>query len=215
MRVDVSAHGGAWLRNYRIGFEPARPQRLRESRCARLGALLLLAAISCGCLVGALQPVYDEASIGFDEALIGTWVNRESDVTAVVSRGEWRSYHVAYTDRFGTTRFTGHLTTVGGARFLNVRPEDGLERPAFVVALNGPLHIELDAGDDALRIRELDYATVLERLEAGKLGVHAAMDLKKNVVLTPSTNALRTWLSAAVKDSSLWADWKTFTRSHR
>jgi hypothetical protein len=171
------------------------------------------AVLSAGCLVGSLHPVYDDASIVFDEALVGSWTNKESEVTVVVERGEWRSYHVAYTDRFGTTKFTGHLARVGPARFLNIRPEDGLERPAFLVVANGVMQIEIEPA--RVRVREPEYGTVLARLNAGKLDLDAATDLKRNVVVTAPTARLRAWLLKALEDEDAWADWKTFTRSTR
>jgi hypothetical protein len=183
-------------------------------RLTRSVVLLCLAGLGAsGCLVASLHPIYDDESIVFDEALVGTWENRESEVSAVLSRGEWRSYHVAYTDRFGTTRFTGHLTTIGTARFLNIRPEDGLERPAFLIATNGILQVAIDG--DRLRVREPEYGVVLQRLNAGALGIDAATDLKQNILLTATSAKVRAWLRAGLADDTLWADWKTFTRSAR
>lgn len=178
-----------------------------------LAVLWFVALGASGCLVASLHPIYDDESIVFDEALVGTWGNRESEVSAVVSRGEWRSYHVAYTDRFGTTKFTGHLTTVGAARFLNIRPEDGLERPAFLVVANGILQVAIEG--DELRVREPEYGAVLQRLNAGTLGVDAAIDLKQNILLTAPSAKVRAWVRAALADDMLWADWKTFARSAR
>jgi hypothetical protein len=182
----------------------------------RRAASLVLAVsslLSSACLVSGLHPVYDDESIVFDEALVGTWENRESEVTVALARGEWRSYVVAFTDRFGTTRFTGHLTVVGTARFLNLRPEDGAERPAFLVATNGFLQIAVEGA--RVRVREPEYDVVLKRANAGQLGVSAATDVKQNVVLTAPTSRLRAWLVLALKDEALWAEWKTFTRSTR
>lgn len=176
-------------------------------------ALCLGGLGASGCLVASLHPIYDDESIVFDEALVGTWENRESEVSAVLTRGEWRSYHVAYTDRFGTTRFTAHLTTIGTAKFLNVRPEDGLERPAFLTATNGILQVTID--HDRLRVREPEYGVVLQRLNAGTLGVEGATDLKQNILLTAPSPKVRAWLRAGLADDTLWADWKTFTRSVR
>lgn len=178
-----------------------------------LGLLALTALLSAGCLVSSLQPLYDDETLLFDERLLGTWENRESETNVVVSRGEWRSYVVAFTDRFGTTRFTAHLTALGPARFLNLRPEDGLERPAFLVVTNGILQIEVKGS--TVRVREPDYATILERLEAGKLGMDAALDLKQNVVVTASPSRLRAWARASLQDDALWAEWKTFSRGAR
>lgn len=173
-------------------------------------AVVVLAIWSQACLVSTFHPLYDDGSIVFDEALVGTWENAESQVTVTVSRGEWRSYHIAYTERTTTTRFTGFLTEIGNVRLLSVRPEDGLERPAFLLATNGPLQIAISGTQ--VRVRELDYDAVLKRLKARRLGVAAATDLKQNVVITAETPALRKWMAIAVQDPGLWAEWKTLTR---
>jgi hypothetical protein len=172
---------------------------------------VLSAMLSAGCLVSSLHPVYEDAAIVFDEGLLGTWTNRESEVSVIVSRGEWKSYQLAFTDRFGTTRFDGRLTTIGTARFLSVRPSDALDQPAFVVATHGFMQIERERA--TVRVREPDYAAVLARATAGKLGVDAATDVKQNVIITAPSPRLRRWLAAALKDPALWAEWKTFTRS--
>jgi hypothetical protein len=176
----------------------------------RLGFCAVLALSSSGCLVSTFHPLYDDASIVFDEALLGTWENRDSQVTVTVSRSEWRSYRIDYTDGSNTAHFTGFLTMLGGARFLSVRPEDGLERQAFLVATNGPLQVMVDGS--AVRVRELDYDEVTKRLKAGTLKIAAATDLKQNVVITAETPALRRWLATTLTDPSLWAEWKTLSK---
>ena len=179
-------------------------------RAGRLVLGAMVAMLSSGCLVSTFHPLYDESSIAFDPALLGTWENRDSLVTVVVERGDWRSYRIDYTERTTTTRFTALLTEVGGARFLSVRPADGMERPAFLVATNGPLQLMLSGND--VRVRELDYDEILRRLKARTLGVAAATDLKQNVVITAETPALRKWLATAVKNEALFSEWKTLTR---
>jgi hypothetical protein len=179
----------------------------------RCGLLLATALASAGCLVSSLQPIYVDEAIVFDESLLGRWENRESEISVQVTRAQWRSYQVAYTDRFGTTRFTAHLARIGPARFLNLRPEDGLERPAFLVATNGFLQIETTPS--GVRVREPDYAALLERVQADTAGTAAATDLKKNIVLTAPSARPRAWIEASLKDETFWAEWKTFTRSSR
>lgn len=180
------------------------PWALRLALCALAGVF------SSACLVGTLHPLYDDRSIAFDQALVGAWENRDSQVIVNVTPGEWRSYHVEYTERTTTTRFTGYLTDVGSARFLSVRPEDGLERPAFLVATNGPLQVVVAANE--VRVRELDYDEVLKRFKARTLGIAAATDLKQNVVITAETPAVRKWLATALQTPALWAEWKVLTR---
>lgn len=175
--------------------------------------LCVLSLFSSACLVGSLHPVYQDNSIVFDETFLGEWENRESEISVSVSRGEWRQYQIAFTDRFGTTKFIGHLTRMGAARFLNVMAQDALEKPPFVVAANGFMQIEIDHA--RVRVREPDYGVVLKRATAGKLGVGTATDMKRNVIITASSPKLRRWLTGALKDEALWAEWKIFTRSAR
>jgi hypothetical protein len=90
-------------------------------------------------------------------------------------------------------------------------PADGLDKPAFVVATNGFLQIEIQG--DSVRVREPDYGEILKRAKAGKFGTASVTDVKQNVLLTATSAKLRAWIAAAVKDEMLWAEWKTFTRS--
>jgi hypothetical protein len=194
------------------------PMVIRETtacafRAMRIGPWALGLLFASGCLVSSLHPLYEDDSIVFDDALLGEWENSESEITVSVSRGEWRSYQIAFTDRFGTTRFNGHLTTIGAARFLNILPHEGLEKASFIVATNGFMQIQIESA--RVRVREPDYDGVVQRLKARKLGVEAAMDLKQNVIVTAPSPKLRAWVAAALKDEALWADWKTFTRSAR
>jgi hypothetical protein len=162
------------------------------------------------CLVSSFHPIYDDSSILFDDRLVGVWEDRDSRVTVTFSRGEWRAYRVEYVDRTGATHFTAFLTEIAGQRFLNVRPEDGLERPAFLIATNGI--VQVDATRNELRLRELDYDEAAKRLAAGRLNTAAATDLRQNVVLTGDTAAIRKWLAASLQDEALFADWKTLVR---
>ena len=173
-------------------------------------SLVLCGLSSSACLVSTFHPLYDDASLVFDDSLIGTWENRESQVTVVVARSEWRSYKIDYTERTTTTHFTGFLTDLNRARFITLRPEDGLERPAYLVATHGPL--QLMSGRNELRVRELDYDEVQARLRAGTLRIAAATDLRQNIVITADTPALRRWMGAALADAALWGEWKTLTR---
>ena len=192
---------------------PSGPPGRGPSAQARWALIVLLALVAPGCLVTTLHPLYDEASVVFDAALLGSWQNRESEVRVTITRAEWRSYAIAYTDRTGTTHLTGFLTDIGATRFLNVRPEDGLERPAFLVAANGMMQIAIEPTQ--IRVREVDYDEVVRRLSAGTLRLTAATDLKRNVVITADTAALRRWMATATKDDRLFAEWKTFTIDDR
>ena len=207
----LSALGARLWRPRAKGQESLEPNVQSPEPSARCVLVALVMLCSTGCLVGSLHPVYDDNSIVFDEALLGAWEDREAQVSVTIARGEWRSYRIEFTDRFGTTTFVGHLTQLGTARLLNVLPEDGLEKPPFIVATNGFMQIGVDAR--GIRVREPDYTALRGRLKAQKLGLPAATDVKQNLLITAPTRTLRRWLASAVKNDALWADWKTFTRS--
>ena len=180
------------------------------ARTTSAAALVIVSLSLTGCLVSSFQPIYDDGSMVFDERLIGRWENRELQVGATVTRGQWRSYTIEFTDRTGTTRFTAFLTDIAGHRFLDVRPADGRERQVYLIASNGILQLELAAQE--LRVRELDYDAVAARFKANTLRLPAVTDLQQNVVFTADTAAVRRWLGSAALDESLFADWKTLSR---
>jgi hypothetical protein len=89
-------------------------------RSIALSALLLAGTSSSGCLVLALQPAYDAGSVVFDERLVGQWENAEDQTSAAIERAEWKSFKVAYTDRFATRSFHGNLARIGAALYLDL-----------------------------------------------------------------------------------------------
>lgn len=179
-------------------------------RLLRAGSLVLCTILSSGCLVTMLQPAFDDESIAFEPALVGTWVREEDGLAVTVARGEWRSYHLAYTDRFGTSRYTAFLTSIGKASYLVVRPEDGVERQGYLLTSHGVLKIEI--GDGEVKVAELDYDAVLDRVKASALGIAAGVDVKQNVVITADTKRLRRWIDAHRASPGWWGEWKTFVR---
>jgi len=162
-----------------------------------LRAVVLLSALaSSGCLVVALQPAYDNASVVFDEALIGTWVNPEDETSATIERGEWRSYKVAYTDRFSTRTFHGNLTKIGAATWLDLTEVRGADAGPFLLPVHGVFRVS--AAGDALSVAPLDYGWFTRAIDQKSTGrLIATLDDRRNVVIASSTAELRRWLGSA------------------
>jgi len=168
-------------------------------RAARF-AFLLAALASTGCLVVALQPAYDAQSVVFEDALVGEWENHDDATRAVVERGEWRSYKIAYTDRFATRNFQGNLTKVGTATFLDIAELRGVDPGPYLVPVHGLFRVQLDGG--TLTAAPLDYAW-FTRAMAQKLVVRLApaVDDRRNAVITAATPEIRRWLTRAPEDA--------------
>jgi hypothetical protein len=158
----------------------------------------------------SLQPVYDAPSVVFDESLIGRWANAADETSATIERGEWRSYKIAYTDRFATLNFHGNLTTIGTSAFLDLTQVRGADAGPYLIPVHGVFRV-LIAGDTST-VTPLDYGWFTRATSRATIrGLTAAVDDRRNVVVTSSTLDLRRWLARA-PDAAFSAA-MTFTRT--
>ena len=177
----------------------------------RVECLALVAAAICsgGCLVVSLQPLYDDQSIAFEEALIGSWENAEDGTRATIERGEWRSYKVTYTDRSSSWSFQGNLTKIGAATFLDLTEMRGTDPGPYLVPVHGIVRVSLT--DKTLTGALLDYDRFMRAIVQKSLGkLTAAIDDRRNVAITAPTTELRRWLTQPPADA--FAAAATFTR---
>ena len=173
-------------------------------------ALVTAAVASGGCLVLSLQPAYDAQSVGFDEALLGIWVNAEDKTQATIERGEWRSYKVTYKDRFATHTLQGNLTSIGSATFLDLTEPRGTDAGPCLIPAHAILRIELKG--DTLSASLLDYGWLSRAMDQKATGrLVAAFDDRRNAVIASATAELRVWLDR-VPEEAVSAP-MTFTRS--
>jgi hypothetical protein len=156
--------------------------------CALLGALS-----SSACLVVSLQPLYDDASVVFEEALVGRWEDADDQISATVERGDWKSYKISYTDRSSTRPLNGNLTSVENVLFLDLTELRGSDPGPYLVPVHGIFRVTLD--DDTLTATPLDYGW-FTRAVAQKTGgrLNLALDDRRNVVMTSPTDEIRRWL---------------------
>jgi hypothetical protein len=89
-------------------------------RSAIIAAVALV--VAAGCLPLA-QPVYHEADLVFDPAVLGRWQQQDSNATWNFSRSEGKEYELVYTDNDGRSgRFIAHVAEFGGVRVLDLFP---------------------------------------------------------------------------------------------
>ena len=172
-------------------------------------AVLMAAMGSSGCLVLSLQPAYDNESVVFDEALVGHWENPDDQTSAAIERAEWRSYKIAYTDHFATRLFHGNLTRIGASTLLDLTEIRGSDPGPYLVPVHGVFKVVTSG--DTLTVADLDYNWFLRALTQESVGrPAAAVDDRRNVILTVPTSELRRWLARAPADAFGVA--ATFTR---
>lgn len=176
---------------------------------AVLFELLAAALASSGCLVVTLQPAYDDQSLVFDEALLGQWENAEDGDRATIERGDWRSYKITYADRTATRIFQGNVTKIGAATFLDLTEMRGADPGPYLVPVHAVARIGVK--DDTLTAALLNYDWFMRAMARKTLGrLSAAIDDRRNVVVTATTGELRRWLALTPADAFGAA--ATFTR---
>jgi hypothetical protein len=173
-------------------------------RTSPLVLVALVALASSGCLVLSLHPAHDDASITWDPALVGTWVNDDDRVTAVVGRGEWRSYRIDYEHPIEKGTLTGYLTTLGTTSYLDISPVRGEDHGSFLIPVHALVRIERQA--DTLTVQAFDYDRFAQAAKQGGLpGLPMTLDQKQNTILTAPTAAFRKWLKAGAVEAMFGA----------
>jgi hypothetical protein len=159
---------------------------------------LLLASllVTSGCGVGAVSPIVGEADRLHDQALVGSWVDAESEETAVITARGGGGYSVVYTESDGRTgRFAAELGSLGAHRILELRPFQEEGAGAMHRSLSLRLHtlLFLDSVGDEISFRafEPDSLQALLQREPGAVRHLMTDDL---LVLTAPTPALRQFL---------------------
>jgi hypothetical protein len=178
-------------------------------RVVLLAAVLVIAP---GCLVLSLHPAYDDESLGWDPALLGTWVDGDDNASMIIERGDWRSFKIRYVHPIETGDLTGYLTAIGDDRYLDVMPARGEDRGAFVIPVHGLLRIDL-AGD-RLELTPLSYDWFFDRIR-GRVaipGLDVALDQKENALIASSSARMRDWLWRQPRDGRMFGAGAVFTR---
>jgi len=86
--------------------------------------LILLALLLAGCVL-SVYPVYRDEDVVADSAVLGTWEDSASNMTAVVSQDGLTGYSVSITDdERKAASFTGRLARFGGKLVLDLAPQE-------------------------------------------------------------------------------------------
>jgi hypothetical protein len=177
--------------------------------------LLLVAALSLapGCLVLSLNPAYEGETMGWEPLLLGAWQASDDKASMEIERGEWKSYRIRYVHPVETGTLTGHLTSIGDDRFLDVMPATGEDRGSFLIPAHIVLRVELDG--DRLELTPLSYDWMNEQLRAGTRppGLNVVLDPKDNALILASTPDLRSWLRKQPEGGLMFGAPATFVRS--
>jgi len=182
-------------------------------RALFLASALTAAALSSGCLVLSLQPVYDSSAIESEESLVGIWENPDDHSSFVVDQGEWKSYRITYSAAAGAAplALVGYLTKIGDELYLDVTPPRGVEVDWLLVPAHAACKLQLSS--DRLAVTGLDYDWFIDAVSRHALpGLLAVLDGRKDVVIVSDSAAVRRWLLGHARAEAVFAETVTFVR---
>ena len=183
---------------------------LPHVRVLRVSVAAVAALLSSACLVVSLQPVYVPETIAFDPALLGTWIAGEDAMVVSFERAEWHSYHVTFEERDSRMRLSARLTRAGEQLYLDVSPLDGADVGPLLLPVHAIYRIGLDG--DELSLAALNYERLEPLARSGAAGLPMAIDARKTVVITATTEELRRWLVTHAGDEGQFAAPTIFRR---
>ena len=177
-----------------------------------LCTLTLAVLAAPGCLVVSLHPSYDDDSLTWDPALLGTWENAEDRASLQIERADWKSYRIRYEYTIEKGELTGYLTSIGDDRFLDVMPPRGEDRGSFLVPVHAILRVRL--GDDRLELTPLSYDWFFDHVRSERKipGVDVTLDQKENALIVSPTAALRNWIRGQASTSPMFGAPAAFVR---
>ena len=169
--------------------------------------------IAAGC-VPSLHPIYTADDVVFDEALLGTWADPDSDETWAFSRSETKdnAYRLVYTEEDGSGAFLTHLVKIGDELFLDLFPEEPtLEANDFYKAHLMLAHTFLHVRQikPKLQLAYLDPEWVEEHLSQHPTALkHEIVALPKDqrIVFTASTDDLQAFHVKHLKTDGAYDD---------
>ena len=113
---------------------------MRKRILAILGTVLV-SALTTGCFVRSLHPLYTEQDIVFEPDLVGLW-NDDDEAVWTFSKGDGNSYDLVITDdEDNRDPFVAYLVKIEGNLFLDLLPKSkNLEGTEFYKSLFLPVH---------------------------------------------------------------------------
>lgn len=157
---------------------------------ATIGTVLIL-ALTTGCFIRSLHPLYTEKDIFFEPGLIGRWGDGDEG-NWVFSRGSENSYNLVITDDEGNRDpFIAHLVKIEGNLFLDLLPgQTKLEGSDFYELHFLPVHsfLYVKQIEPALQMCALD-PDWLEKLLAENPDAVRHEKIQEKVIVPPPPTA--------------------------
>lgn len=169
-----------------------------------------------GC-IPSYHPLFTSDNVAFEPDLVGTWKVKDKDETIQFTAAEDKSYRMVYTDGDGKSGvFEAHLTRIDGHLFLDIFPseldvpQNGFYKIHFVPAHTFMLIHEVSK--EQLQLAMINLQWLGKHLEAHPDALKHERREKGQLMLTASTDQLRTFFAKHVTTPKAFGDPSTLTR---
>jgi hypothetical protein len=179
----------------------------------RLLLLAFVATCAPGCLVVALDRFYEEASIVFDERLLGTWKDTDDSLTVTIERSDWRAYRLHYVHTTETRVLSAYLFRVGDTHYLDLSPLRGEDPGLFLLPAHTILRVTIGAGEVTAAPLDFDWFSAAFSKQSLPADLRAARGERSQVVLAAERVVLVKWLAARTAKDPAFGDAVTFRKN--
>jgi len=172
--------------------------------------IFLTTVLLAGC-IPSLHPLYTEKELVFEEGLLGSWCENETDKTNSwqFERAGEKAYKLIYTDSDGEKGpFEVHLVKLDDMLFLDLYPaEVEIKASKFYKMHLLPAHtfMKIEAMDPNLQMSMMDPEKMKKMLEADPNLLKHEIE-NNNPVLTASTAELQEFMKKHANDEGLFGD---------
>ena len=182
-------------------------RRFVMKRLAAAFALLAL-MIAAGC-VQSLHPLYTDADIVFEPALLGTWDGDGSGSSWEFAQAGGNAYTLVFTDENGVTgAFDAHLADINGRLFLDFFPQEPeIDANDFYMLHIMPVHTFalVELSEDELKMSVID-PNWLDELLAEDPGAIKHEIVMEFLVFTASTEELKAFVTRCADTEGAFSD---------
>ena len=183
----------------------------------RLSGIVIALLLLAGC-VPSVHPLYTEADLIFEPALVGKWAEKDSTESWVFTKAGEKEYKLVIVDKDGEPgEFTAHLLRVQGRRFLDLYPAssfDIMRGPDYLKVHFMPVHTCLRVRElgQTLRLAFYDPKWAEEYLKKNPNAVKHEMIGDDGVLLTAQPKELQSFFLRIEKEKGALGDSATLLR---
>jgi hypothetical protein len=190
--------------------------RLPRSGTKITAVALTLAGLGwllAGCVPTSIYPLFREADLVHDPALMGVWKDKPDGTDRwTFTAGKGKSYTLEIQGESQRAVFVAYLFKLDGERFLDVYPaesalEETLQKNPYGLALV-PSHafFRVRATEPALRMSCMGLDWLKQQLTRDPKALAHVITSDGRVVLTGETEAMQAFIKKHLKDADAWND---------